>query len=109
MSSLGSNPSEAELQVKLDTLSSRIAQLSNKFSSGSSSAQLQSKTNTGGLDDYLSDLESTNEQIALENTSMTRILNDSDIVVLQKNYSYLFLTILATGTVLVTMNIAKKQ
>jgi len=40
---------------------------------------------------------------------MTRILNDSDIVVLQKNYSYLFWTILATGTVLVTMNIAKKQ
>ena len=99
----------AELQVKLDTLSSRISQLSNNFSSYFKSAQTQSKTNTGGLDDYLSDLESTNEQIALENTSMTRILNDSDIVVLQKNYSYLFWTILATGTVLVTMNIAKKQ
>jgi len=99
----------AALQGKLDTLSSRIAQLSNKFSSGSSSAQLQSKTNTGGLGDYLSDLKSTNEKIQTSNSSMTRILNDSDIVVLQKNYSYLFWSILATGTVLVTMNIAKKQ
>jgi len=98
-----------ELQGKLDTLSSRIAQLSNKFSSHSNSAQTQSKTNTSGLGDYLSDLKSTNEKIQVSNTSMTRILNDSDIVVLQKNYSYLFWTILATGTVLVTMNIAKKQ
>ena len=97
-----------ELQGKLDSLSSRIAQLSNKFTSGSSSAQLQSKSNTDGLGDYLSDLKSTNEKIQASTSSMNRILDDSDIVVLQKNYSYLFWTILATGTVLVTMNIAKK-
>jgi hypothetical protein len=99
----------AELQGKLDSLSSRIAQLSNKFSSGSNSAQTQSKTNTSGLGDYISDLKNTNEKIQLTNSNMSRILNDSDIVVLQKNYSYLFWTILATGSVLVTMNIVKKQ
>ena len=37
------------------------------------------------------------------------ILKDSDIVVLQKNYNYLFWSILAAGTVLVSMNIVKKQ
>ena len=38
-----------------------------------------------------------------------RILDDSDIVVLQKNYDYLFWSILAAGTVLVSMNIVKKM
>lgn len=99
----------AELQKKLDTLSSRIAELSNKFSSNSNSAQLQSKINSNEIEDYLTDLNSTNEKIKLTDTNMTNILNNSDIVVLQQNYNYLFWTILATGTVLVTMNIAKKE
>ena len=38
--------------------------------------------------------------------NVENILNDSDITVLQKNYNYLFWSILATGTVLVTMNIS---
>ena len=99
----------ADLQKKLDTLSSRIAQISNKFSSNSKEAQIQSKNNISGLQNYLSDLKSTNEQIENIDSSMTRIVNDSDIVVLQKNYNYLFWSILASGTVLVTMNIVKKQ
>ena len=99
----------AALQKKLDALSSRIAQLSNKFGSNSSAAQIQSKNNISGLKNYLTDLKSTNKEIELSTSNMTRIVNDSDIVVLQKNYSYLFWSILATGTVLVTMNIAKKQ
>jgi predicted nucleic acid-binding Zn-ribbon protein len=99
----------SELQGKLDNLASRIAKLSNTFSSGSVSAQTQSKNNISGLENYLSDLKNTNEQIQTTNTGMTRIINESDIIVLQKNYTYLFWTILATGTVLVTMSIAKKQ
>lgn len=105
----------AELQGKLDTLSSKIAKLSNKLSSNTNSAETQAKNNISGLDgftglgDYLTDLKNTNEQIQLTNTSMNNILNDSNIVVLQKNYSYLFWSILATGTVLVTMNIAKNN
>jgi FtsZ-binding cell division protein ZapB len=58
-----------ELQGKLDSLSSRIAQLSNKFSSGSNSAQLQYKSNTSGLGNYLSDLKSTNEKIQISPVS----------------------------------------
>jgi hypothetical protein len=40
---------------------------------------------------------------------MNRILDDSDIVVLQKNYDYLFWSILAVGAVIISMNIVKKQ
>lgn len=41
-------------------------------------------------------------------SNIDNILKDSDIVVLQKNYDYLFWSILAAGTVLVSMNILKK-
>ena len=37
------------------------------------------------------------------------ILENSDIVVLQKNYEYMFWSILAAGTVLVAMNIAPNR
>ena len=43
------------------------------------------------------------------NGNIHNILTDSDIVVLQKNYDYLFWSILAGGAVLVSMNIVKKQ
>ena len=39
------------------------------------------------------------------NNNLDKILEDSDIVVLQKNYDYLFWTILAAGSVVVAMNI----
>ena len=47
-----------------------------------------------------------NEKAVIGN--IENILSDSDIVVLQKNYDYLFWSILATGTVVVAMNIVKK-
>ena len=62
-----------------------------------------------GLGDYLKDYKNTNTNIKNFNTNIENILNDSDITVLQKNYDYLFWSILAAGTVLITMNIAKKQ
>jgi hypothetical protein len=39
---------------------------------------------------------------------MDGIIRDSDITVLKENYNYLFWSILAVGTVLVTMNVTKK-
>jgi hypothetical protein len=44
----------------------------------------------------------------IEANVIDNIVNDSDIVVLQKNYDYLFWSILAAGTVLITMNVIKK-
>jgi hypothetical protein len=39
---------------------------------------------------------------------MDGIIHDSDITVLKENYNYYFWSILAVGTVLVTMNVIKK-
>ena len=43
-----------------------------------------------------------------ENSNIQNILNDSDIVVLQKNYSYILWSILAIGVIVVTFKIMKK-
>ena len=82
--------------------------MTGKFDSGTNQAQTQSQANVQGIQDYLQGLESTNGQINNFSTNVERILSDSDIVVLQKNYDYLFWSILATGTLLITMNIVKK-
>jgi hypothetical protein len=98
----------AQLQTKMNLISSQISNLTRKFSSGTNSSETQSKNNVTGIDDYLTNLNKTNEKITNFSTNMDNILDDSDIVALQKNYDYLFWTILATGTVLVSMNIVKQ-
>jgi len=96
-----------QLESQLNLLSSEINSLTNKFSSGSQSIEQQSNLNTLGISDYLKDIKKTNHHIKNFNTNIENMLNDSDIVVLQKNYDYLFWSILAVGSVLVTMNIMK--
>ena len=107
----------SQLESKLNLLTSQINEYTDKFSSGAvlSNNQaikniegFQSSQNKEGLGDYLKDLKKTNNSIKNFNTNIENILNDSDIVVLQKNYDYLFWSILAAGTVLITMNISKK-
>ena len=98
----------SSLQDKLNQQSRGITDWTNKFSSNSYSAQDQTEKNVEGLGDYLVDLKKNNKQIKILNKNMNNIVNDSDIVVLQKNYDYLFWSILAAGTVLITINIAKK-
>jgi hypothetical protein len=97
-----------QLQSKMNLLSSQINTLTGQFGTGSQQAETQSEANVQGIQGYLQGLQTTNNQITNFNTNVERILSDSDIVVLQKNYNYLFWSILAAGTVLVTMNIVKK-
>ena len=102
-----------QLQSTMNLLSSQINDLTNKFQGGSITAENQSVANNTGIGDYVQNIKTTNEQITSvageTNGNIQGILKDSDIVVLQKNYDYLFWSILAVGTVLVSMNIVKKQ
>ena len=98
----------AQLQTKMNLISSQISNLTSKFSSGTVSSESQSKNNVKGINNYLTNLNNTKVSISNFSTTMDNILDDSDIVVLQKNYDYLFWTILATGTLLVSMNIVKQ-
>jgi len=102
-----------KLQTKMKLLSNQITDLTIKFQDGALKAENQSQTNSTGIEDYLKDIITTNKKIGLvtgeTNGNIHNILTDSDIVVLQKNYDYLFWSILAVGAVLVSMNIVKKQ
>ena len=102
-----------QMETKLNLLTKQINDFTNKYGDGASMAENQSKTNVSGLNNYFKDLNKTNRNIisvSRENTNgIQNILKDSDIVVLQKNYDYLFWSILAAGTVLVSMNVVKKQ
>jgi len=99
----------SQLQTQLNLLSNQLTSYTNAFGQGSQQAEAQSQTNVVGLTDYVHGLKKTNDKIQNidENGNIENILKDSDIVVLQKNYDYLFWSILAVGSVLVTMNITK--
>ena len=102
-----------QLQSRMNLLTSQINSLTGKFQSGSSMAEQQSYANNTGIDDYANNIKTTNKKIigvaGQTSGNIQNILKDSDIVVLQKNYDYLFWSILAAGTVLLAMNVAKKQ
>lgn len=101
-----------QLQTKMNLLSNQITNLTNNFQNGAIQAAEQSVTNSVGLDNYIDVLKHTNDKImnTVEDTTgnVSNILKESDITVLQQNYDYLFWSILATGTVLISMNVIKK-
>jgi hypothetical protein len=98
-----------QLQSQMNLLADQIAQLNGNFSDISQEAGLQSQENIKGINDYLQKIKKTQKKIDTFDGNFQNILNDSDIVVLQQNYNYLFWTILAAGTVLITMNITKQK
>lgn len=101
-----------DLRTKMSSLTNQINKLTGKFQSDTKSAESQSRVNVIGLNGYLKDINDTNSKsvgIAKDNSvGVQNILQDSDIIVLQKNYDYLFWSILAAGTALVSMNVINK-
>lgn len=103
----------SQLQSQLNMLAQQITSLNNKYGNGVNVLENQSQENVSGIGKYLTNLIKTNDKISnvtgMNNGNLQNILSDSDIVVLQKNYSYLMWSILAAGTVLITMNITKNN
>jgi len=101
-----------QLQTKLNLLSNQIKNLTGQFGKGSTTANLQGEKNNSGISEYLEDIKTTNQEITnvagVTTGGLQNILEDSDLIVLQKNYEYLFWSILAAGVVLISMNIVKK-
>jgi hypothetical protein len=99
-----------DLQGRIQQISREINKYTGEFSSGTNSANQQLSKNSDGANQYIKDLSNINQQIQHMKTgnNINNILEDSDIVVLQKNYNYLFWSVLAAGTLLVTMSVAKK-
>jgi len=97
-----------QMQTKMNLLSNQINNLTNKFTSGGQQLNQQSETNVLGVNTYVKDIKTTNDKIKNYDTMYENILQDSDVVVLQQNYDYLFWSIIAVTTVIISMNIVKK-
>ena len=98
----------AQLQSKLQSLSNKLSSYTGNYKTDLAQVQAQSAANVTGTQDYLNELQRVNNKMKHFDTNVENILNDSDITVLQKNYDYLFWSILATGTVLVAINTIRK-
>jgi hypothetical protein len=111
----------SQLQSKINMLSNEIKTLTNKFKTGTINVKEQSDKNLSTMNKNINELNEINNKIdviteptttgieSMTNRDIENILKDSDIVVLQKNYKYLLWSILAAGTVLITMNISQRS
>ena len=101
------NPQLMELNNKLNTQGNVINNALNTYNNSDVMVKNQSTANIAGLHNYEKDLENLQKKIKNFDLSTENILDNSDIAVLQQNYNYMFWTILAIGTVAITMNVSK--
>ena len=98
-----------QLQTKLELLANKIVNLNGKLNLNDIKVTSQSAIDSLQLGKYLVEYKITDAKLnsynSAVNTNVQNILNDSDILVLQQNYKYMFWTTLAVGTVLLSMNI----
>jgi hypothetical protein len=97
-----------QLKTRLDQISQQLADDTGNLNTDEIKVGNQATLQTQSIANYLKDYKNTNTRINNFTSNITGIVDDSDINVLKENYNYLFWSILAVGTVLVTMNVAKK-
>ena len=102
----------AQLETTLDTLSRQINTLNDSMNKNISSVNKQISANSYAREDYMNAIitNGDNEAKMLNmSNNIQQMLNDSDIMTLQKNYSYILLSILAAASILVAMNVIKNN
>jgi hypothetical protein len=70
----------------------------------------QISTNSSESGKYMNDISSNaddEDNMLNISNNIQNMLNDSEIATLQKNYSYILLSILAAASILVAMNVIK--
>jgi hypothetical protein len=89
-------------------LSQQLADNAGSLSKDENSVVNQSNLQTKNIGNYLKEYKNTNNKIKQMSSSVNdNIVHESDLIVLKENYNYYFWSILAVGTVLVTMNVSK--
>ena len=102
----------ALLETTLDNLSKQINTLNGLLYKNVTSVNDQITTNSSAREEYMNDIASNNthesDMINISN-NIQSMLHDSDIMTLQKNYSYILFSILAAASILVAMNVVKNN
>ena len=98
-----------QLQSTLELLANKIVSLNGSLNLSDIKVTSQSAIDSLQLGKYLVQYKITDKKIdeynSAVNTNIQNILDDSEIIVLQQNYKYMFWSILAVGTVLLSMNV----
>ena len=103
-----------QTKTKMDLLSNQLSggtktyMENNKDVNGQIAANIKAVEGFTSKGAYLVQLENTRKKIDNINKTANNIVNNSEIVVLQRNYEYLLWSILAIGTVLISVNVARK-
>lgn len=97
------------LKSRLDLISNKIIELGGTIHNNELEVRKQSIINTNSLVNNMNDMKNNMTNINNFNTSMDNILKDSDITLLYENYNYLFWSILAAGSVIISINVANKS
>lgn len=96
---------EEQLQVQMNELGARISQKTNELQNKSLSSSQQIQLNAITMDGASAEYAKVTVDKTPEFNNLNGIINDSDIRVLQENYSYMFWSILAVGTVAISLNV----
>jgi hypothetical protein len=106
------NINNEALRKQLASLADEIVNKITYMQSLNSNLNNQMSTDKNMLEQNLTKYRSLskqyNEYNTIEVTNINGILSDSDITVLQENYSYLFWSILAVAVVVITINAIRK-
>jgi len=102
-----------QMKTKINLLANQINGLTTEFSSADNLVNDRIKNNTTGVEGfsnkgYLTQLNDTKKQIRTIDKYFDSILSDSQIVVSQKNTTYLIWSIVAIGTLIISMKVIRK-
>ena len=103
-----------QTKAKMDLLSNQLINATSNYSSGNGIVNQQISSNIKAVEGftkgggYLTQLNETRRRINDINTNADKIVNNSEIVSLQRNYEYLLWSILAIGTALISVNVMRK-
>ena len=101
-----------DIQAKIVSTAKQIVKILKNLESKSESMNNKTGLNTNmiqaNIQKYNDVIVGMNEFTDVRENNITNIVKESDIKVLQENYGYMFWSILAIATVIVTMNIMRK-
>jgi len=95
------------LETTLNNLATQLNKLTGETFNYLNDSENQLDKNVKGIETYLKDIKVNNTKINDFNSNSETILQDSDLSVLKENQNYIFWSILAVATVIISMNISK--
>ena len=98
----------SDLETQIQATTAQILDIISKMESQNTSVNQSITTTNTSLDKYIAKYKQIGSQITQDNApTQNIIMQDSDVYVLQENYSYMFWSILAIVSIIIAMNLSR--